>query len=73
MTAGMLGAHITYHYKQIRLLDEEYYLKVIPIDIPFGDLFLIGVATLLLSLAASLLPASKAGKEKPLDTLRNSR
>lgn len=61
------------NYKQIRLLDEEYYLKVIPIDIPFGDLFLIGVATLLLSLAASLLPASKAGKEKPLDTLRNSR
>lgn len=60
-------------YRQIHLLDEEYYLKVIPINIPFGDLFLIGVATLLLSLAASLLPASKAGKEKPLDTLRNSR
>lgn len=61
------------NYKQIRLLDEEYYLKVIPIDIPFAELFLIGIATLLLSLAASLLPASKAGKERPLDTLRNSR
>ncbi len=60
-------------YRQIRLLDEEYYLKVIPIDIPFGDLLLIGIATLLLSLAASLFPASKAGKERPLDTLRESR
>lgn len=61
------------NYRQIHLLDEEYYLKVIPVNIPFGDLFLIGFATLLLSLAASLLPASKAGKERPLDTLRNSR
>ena len=60
-------------FRQIHLLDEEYYLKVIPINIPFGDLFLIGIATLLLSLAASLLPADKAGKEKPLDTLRDSR
>ncbi len=59
--------------KQIRLLDEEYYLKVIPIEIPFGDLFLIAFATLLLSLAASLLPAAKAGKQRPIDTLRNSR
>ncbi|MBO7122003.1 MAG: ABC transporter permease [Treponema sp.] len=61
------------NYRQIHLLDEEYYLNVIPVNIPFGDLFLIGFATLLLSLAASLLPASKAGKERPLDTLRNSR
>lgn len=61
------------NFRQIHLLDEEYYLKVIPINIPFGDLFLIGVATLLLSLAASVLPAGKAGKERPLDTLRNSR
>ncbi len=60
-------------FRQTRLLDEEYYLREIPIDIPFGDLFLIGIATLLLSLAASLFPAVKAGKERPLDTLRNSR
>ena len=60
-------------FSQIHLLDEEYYLKVIPIDVPFGDLFLIGAATLLLSLAVSVFPAIKAGKNRPLDTLRDSR
>lgn len=60
-------------FNEIHLLDEEYYLKVIPVDIPFGDLFLIGAATLLLSVAVSVIPARKAGGERPLDTLRNSR
>lgn len=60
-------------FRQISLLNEEYYLKVIPVDIPFGDLLLIGTATLLLSLLASVFPAIKAGKERPLETLRESR
>lgn len=60
-------------YRQIHLLSEEYYLKVIPIDVPFGDLLLIGAAALLLSLAASAVPAIKAGRARPLDTLRDSR
>ncbi len=60
-------------FRQIHLLDEEYYLKVIPVDVPFGDLFLIGAVTLLLSLAVSVAPAIKAGKNRPLDTLRDSR
>lgn len=60
-------------FRQIHLLDEEYYLKVIPVDIPFGDLFFIGAATLLLSLAVSVIPAIKAGKARPLETLRDSR
>ena len=73
MASGRAMSPRVMGFKQIHLLDEEYYLKVIPINIPFGDLFLIGIATLLLSLAASLLPAARAGKEKPLDTLRDSR
>ena len=60
-------------FEQIHLLDEEYYLKAIPFDVPFGELFFMGAATLLLSLAASFFPAAKAGRERPLDTLRDSR
>ncbi len=60
-------------FRQIHLLDEEYYLKVIPVDVPFGDLFMIGAVTLLLSLAVSVIPAIKAGKARPLETLRESR
>ncbi len=60
-------------FSQISLLNEEYYLTEIPVNIPFGDLFLIGAATLLLSLFVSVFPAIKAGRNKPLDTLRDSR
>ena len=60
-------------FRQISLLNEEYYLTEIPASVPFGDLLLIGTATLLLSLLASVFPAIKAGKERPLETLRESR
>lgn len=57
------SAHIT-------LLDPSYYLTEIPIVIPFGDVALIALATVFMSLIVSALPAWKAGKEKPLETLR---
>lgn len=58
---------------KIHIMDSAYYLQEIPIVIPFKELFLIVFATLLLSLAVSFFPAKKAGKEKPLETLRNTR
>lgn len=56
----------------IHLMDAAYYLQTIPINIPFGQILLIGVLTVLLSLVVSLIPSVKAGKEKPLDILRKS-
>lgn len=60
------------NFKEIHLLDETYYLKEIPVEIPFGELFFIGFLTLGLSLLASLLPAIKAGKQRPLEILRTT-
>ena len=57
-------------YRTIHLLDPAYYLQIIPVSIPIKDLFIIIIGTFLLSVAASFLPSLKAGKEKPLDTLR---
>lgn len=57
-------------FRNIRLLDPAYYLQNIPISIPFRELLVITLGTLLLSVLAAALPAIKAGKEKPLDTLR---
>ena len=57
-------------YKEIHLLDPAYYLQNIPVSVPFNKLFIIASGTLLLSLIVSAIPAIKAGKEKPLDTLR---
>jgi lipoprotein-releasing system permease protein len=55
---------------KIHILDPAYYLQVIPVYIPFRELFIAGAGTLLLSLAASAIPAVRAGNEKPLETLR---
>ncbi|MDR2897852.1 MAG: FtsX-like permease family protein, partial [Spirochaetaceae bacterium] len=54
----------------VRLLDPAYYLETIPVELPFFELFCICAGTLVLSVAVSILPAIRAGKEKPLNALR---
>lgn len=60
------------HFNQIHILDPAYYLQEIPIVISFSDLFIIVAGTLLLSLLVSLIPSVKAGREKPMDTMRGN-
>jgi len=60
----------TVNFVAINLLDPAYYLQNIPVSLPWKDLFIISAGTLVLSLLASALPAVRAGREKPLDTLR---
>ena len=57
-------------FSRIHLLDPSYYLQTIPVSIPFMELAVICAGTLLLTLASSVIPALKAGKEKPLETFR---
>ncbi len=59
-------------FSQIHLLDPAFYLTTIPISVPFAELFAVCVSVLLLSLIVSVIPAVKAGKEKPLDIFRKS-
>jgi len=54
----------------IHLLDPAYYLETIPVRLHCGELLLITAGTLILSVLVSVLPAIRAGREKPLDTLR---
>ena len=56
---------------QIKLLDPAYYLSEIPLELPWMQIILIVVATFLLSVFVSYIPSKKAGREKPLDILRN--
>lgn len=58
--------------KHIKLMDPAYYLQTIPIVIPYTQIILIGVSTLILSIIVSLIPCIKAGREKPLDILRKN-
>jgi lipoprotein-releasing system permease protein len=54
----------------IHLLDPAYYLESIPIHIEPGKLFAIAAGTLVLSVLVSAIPAYRAGREKPIETMR---
>ena len=58
------------NFVQIRLLDPAFYLQNIPLVIPIPQILLIAFGTVILSLLVSVIPAVKAGKEKPIETLR---
>jgi lipoprotein-releasing system permease protein len=57
-------------YVGIRLLDPAYYLQDVDVSISAGQATGVACMTLALSLLASLIPAMRAGRERPLDTLR---
>ena len=57
------------YLEEINLLDPAYYLQNINVSLPLDKLILISGGTLALSLIASVIPAIKAGKEKPIETL----
>ncbi len=71
-TLAFLRFGETARFSEIRLLDPAYYLESIPVTLNFAELFRIAAGALLLSVLVSVLPASRAGREKPLDTLRKS-
>ena len=66
---GLLGV-LTRGVTEPELLSEGYYLQHIPIQIRWKSTISIGLATFLLSLGASAMPASRAARLKPLDVLR---
>lgn len=58
------------NYTRVYLLDPAFYLQNIPLVIPVSRVVLIGAGTVILSLLVSVIPSIKAGKEKPIETLR---
>ena len=55
---------------EVKLLDPDYYLEKIPIIIDWNMIALIMAFTAVCSVLASLIPARRAGKLKPLEILR---
>ena len=55
---------------EVKILDPGFYLETIPIIIDWYAVFFIGCFTVFCSVAASWLPAHRAGKLKPMDLLR---
>jgi lipoprotein-releasing system permease protein len=55
---------------EVKILDPGFYLETIPVIIDWFAVFLIGCFTIFCSVAASWIPARRAGKLKPLELLR---
>ncbi|MCL2192150.1 MAG: ABC transporter permease [Treponema sp.] len=55
---------------EVRILDPDFYLETIPIIIDWNTVLFIGCFTVLCSVAASWIPARRAGKQKPMELLR---
>lgn len=53
-----------------KLLDPAFYLSEIPVKIPAGEIFAVLVFVLVLCMLVSILPAARAGRERPLDIIR---
>jgi len=56
----------------IKILDPGFYLEKIPIIIDWKAVFIIWFFAILCSVTASLIPAAKAGKLKPMELLRKT-
>ncbi|MDR1252952.1 MAG: ABC transporter permease [Treponema sp.] len=59
-----------FHGAEVKILDPGFYLETIPIIIDWFAVFLIGCFTILCSMAASWIPARRAGRLKPMELLR---
>ena len=57
-------------FTTVHLLDPAFYLQDVSVSLPLGKIIIISAGTLVLSFVMSIVPAIKAGKEKPIETLR---
>lgn len=57
-------------YTAVHLMDPAFYLESIPVTVSVKELLVIAAGTVLLSVLVSVIPAVRAGKDKPLNILR---
>ena len=57
---------------EVSILDPDFYLETIPIIIDWNVVFMIFLFTIFCSVVASMIPARRAGKLKPMDLLRKN-
>jgi lipoprotein-releasing system permease protein len=57
---------------EVKILDPGYYLENIPVIVDWPAVLLIGLFTVLCAIAASWIPARRAGKLRPLDLFRKN-
>ncbi len=68
--AGLLLCWIVARYPIIELPGDVYFLTTLPVKITAADLAVIGIGTFCICICASIYPAMKAAKLKPVDGVR---
>jgi lipoprotein-releasing system permease protein len=61
-----------FHGGEVKILDPGFYLETIPIIIDRNAVLMIGCFAVLCSVLASMIPAGRAGRLKPMDLLRKT-
>ncbi|MBU1753635.1 ABC transporter permease [bacterium] len=67
---GVGGCLALAKYQFIKLPSDVYYITYLPVDIRLGDVVIIGLAAIVLSILSTLYPASQAAKLNPVEALR---
>ena len=68
---GLLVCTIGNHFKLVSLSEQVYSLSYIPFHVTLLNVFLICLTALLICLSATVYPAYRASRLKPLDNLRS--
>lgn len=68
--AGLFLCWVVAQYPIIELPGDVYFLTTLPVNITLADLAVIGIGTLLICICASIYPAMKAAKLRPVDGVR---
>jgi lipoprotein-releasing system permease protein len=67
---GIAACYLLGKYRFISLPKEIYYIDRLPVKLEGGDVYLIVVSSILISLVATIYPAYKASRLNPVEALR---
>lgn len=70
LLSGLGICHLLEKYKFIKMPSDVYYFSTLPVQVEFGDVFLVSLAAVLISFLATLYPAWYASRVNPVDALR---
>lgn len=70
LLSGLGICHLLEKYKFIKMPSDVYYFSTLPVQVEFGDVFLVSLAAVLISFLATLYPAWYASRVDPVEALR---
>jgi lipoprotein-releasing system permease protein len=70
LASGLGICHLLAKYKFITLPSDVYYISKLPVQVEFGDVWVVSLAAVAISFLATLYPAWYASKLNPLEAIR---